>query len=347
MVLKLLFKYLLSEVPQFSLAKLNERIRYFNWTKAEQSDVPPDVERSHLQTFGSLKLTAQKSKNLSMRLPALIGDLVPLNDARWKNFLLIRLAYILITSPLASDRSLMHLEYLISAFLISFKEYYPLTNFTPKLHFLLHHVHQIYEFGPGRHFSCKKFERQFGLLKNKKWRNFKNIPLSVAKERELWQTYKICGTGSKISSNCLYPGDLVKNARAISVNDSICNFLPNLETFFRGYAASFDQKSIFQASEVEIHGHTYSAGTILVFCITDIFPEFVKILSVLIAENMKFFIVEKLVTLENDEHYAAYVVNPTGIHLCIPYNKFFYNWPQLKFERKNKLFVSLYGCDSV
>lgn len=137
LVMKLLINYFLASIPHFTLKILNDRIRFFAWTKAEKSDTPPDVESFHLQS--ALKLTAQKAKNFAMRLPALVGDLIPLNDPCWKNFLLIRQIYILISSPISSQRSLQYLEFLISAFLISFKDCYPLTNFTPKMHYLLHY----------------------------------------------------------------------------------------------------------------------------------------------------------------------------------------------------------------
>lgn len=174
LVMKLLLKYLVSHIPQFSLRRFNDRIRYFPWTPQERSDIPSDIEPAHLDSSSSLKLTAQKSKNLAMRFPALAADLFPHGDPKWKNFCLLRQIYVLVTAPIASDRTLQFLEFLISSFLITFKECYPLALFTPKLHYMLHYVLQIYQFGPGRNHSCKKFERQFMLLKSKKWRNFKN-----------------------------------------------------------------------------------------------------------------------------------------------------------------------------
>lgn len=80
---------------------------------------------------------------------------------------------------------------------------------------------------------------------------------------------------------------------------------------------------------------------------TDIFPEFAKILRIFVVHNIKFFVFEVLKSVESDEHYSAYLVQGTGVTSCIPYIELLYKWPQLTFFMNRRLYVSLYGCDCV
>lgn len=84
-VMKLLLSYLCSSCPGFSLEKFNSRVRLFPWTPEERSDVPSEIQPSHLKSCNNLKLNSQKAKNQAVRFPALAADLIPRDDPKWKN----------------------------------------------------------------------------------------------------------------------------------------------------------------------------------------------------------------------------------------------------------------------
>ncbi len=64
--------------------------------------------------------------------------------------------------------------------------------------------------------------------------------------------------------------------------------------------------------EVSIHGHTYKPGAVLQLNYVEGIPTFGLVFQNLIYDNMKFFILQSLITLGFHSHYNAYVLKPAG-----------------------------------
>lgn len=58
---------------------------------------------------------------------------------------------------------------------------------------------------------CTRLEAKHSLFKNKKWRNFKCLPLSIALHHQRWMCLRQCGYAGEKSHVYLYAGDEVSS----------------------------------------------------------------------------------------------------------------------------------------
>lgn len=58
---------------------------------------------------------------------------------------------------------------------------------------------------------CTILEAKHSLFKNKKWRNFKCLPLSIALHHQRWMCLRQCGYAGEKSHVYLYAGDEVSS----------------------------------------------------------------------------------------------------------------------------------------
>lgn len=344
MLLELLFNSLIRD-KLVSLFILNSRIQNFSFPKEELSEIPPKIEPAHLCDGGSMKLTAQKAKVLATRLPAMVGELIPKDYIYWKNFILILQIYSLVVSPIASTEMVFLLEGLVSEFLVTFLNCYGDARFPPKLHYLIHLPLQIWRFGPGRQHSCKRWERQFALLKQKKFKNFKNIAKSIAFDREIWHTYAMSSAAGGRSENFLYAGDQVQSGCKVRLDALQFDFVKcYLKSQFN---IDVTQNFAFAPREVMLHGLSYRNDSILLLRFRDDMPVFAMIQSIFIVESVKFFKLKKLKTFLYSSHFNAYSVEETEEVILMPYLQLFYKWPQHSFRVQEVVYVTLYGCDKL
>lgn len=129
---------------------------------------------------------------------------------------------LLVMSPIASFDTVETLEQLNYSFIYNFKKLHPDIPAFPKLHYLIHMPQQILNFGPGRNHMCTRMEAKHSLFKNKKWRNFKSLPLSIALHHQRWMCLRQSGYAGEKSHVYLYAGDEVSTGCEVYFQD-----LPN------------------------------------------------------------------------------------------------------------------------
>lgn len=83
-------------------------------------------------------LVAAQMWLLGRILPLVIGDLVPDDDERWSNYLLLMDIVDLLFSPCVSKDNCAYLTTLISDHHEQFTELYPESSVIPKMHFMVH-----------------------------------------------------------------------------------------------------------------------------------------------------------------------------------------------------------------
>lgn len=71
-------------------------------------------------------------------LPIIIGDLVPMDDPAWENYLRHLEIIDEVFAPKTTIDRVEYLEMLIEDYLYDFKIIYPERPFTPKMHHLIH-----------------------------------------------------------------------------------------------------------------------------------------------------------------------------------------------------------------
>ena len=106
--------------------------------------------------------------------------------------------------------------------LMGFKKLYPLRNLTPKMHFLLHLVHQL-DFGPIKYCSVIRMEAKHNFFKQMRWKFFRNLPLSIAKRHQMNLCYEM---GDMENSKFLEMCDEIIEDRAVVFDDAYPTLIP-------------------------------------------------------------------------------------------------------------------------
>lgn len=79
---------------------------------------------------------------LARMLPLLIGDLIPVDDEYWENFLCLLKIEEVVFAPVTSTRLAAYLAVLVEQYLDEFKELHD-RSFIPKHHNMVHYPTQI------------------------------------------------------------------------------------------------------------------------------------------------------------------------------------------------------------
>ena len=133
---------------------------------------------------------------------------------------------------------------------------YPTLGLKPKHHFLLHMPMQLLRFGPLRNQWLFRFESKNNSFKNFKFKNFINIPLSMAKHHQMALCYSFMNSLGERSDNYLYSGDSVKEGREVNILDEF----PQLVNDFKAILQVQDIDKVYETQEVVLSGLKYKTG---------------------------------------------------------------------------------------
>ena len=129
----------------------------------------------------------------------------------------------LCTSLVATHDTAGELQELIECYLADFKTLFLTMGLKPKHHFLLHMPLQIIRFGPLCNQWLMRFESKKNSFKNFKFKNFKNLPLSMAKPHQMRACYGFMDVIGNKSDICLYSGDSVKEGTQVDITQEYPN----------------------------------------------------------------------------------------------------------------------------
>ena len=223
LTLKCLFRYLISELKCLTLKILNERILSFKYGHADIRNRPSEIKKSSLFTSDKLRQSgksicilnqlailycytlASQTWCLARFLPLLIGDLVPEDDGKWHNFLVLLKIIEYCFAPVITVDKTTYLELLIEEFLTDFVKHYPERSLIPKMHYLVHVPSWIRRFimistkvfssrcGPLVHCWCMRYEAKNKCFKKtgETIGNFKNVEKTVALRHQRWMCHKM------------------------------------------------------------------------------------------------------------------------------------------------------------
>lgn len=166
-----------------------------------------------MDSIERLFVTASQAWCLARFFSLLLGDMVPISDAKWDNFLnLLRIMEYAFAPVITADQT-VYLELLIEQFLSNFVKLYPWRPLVPKMHYLVHVPMWIRRYikicnnihfeqddccrcGPLVHAWCMRYE-----AKNKYFKkmaqvigNYKNIEKTVAGRHQRLMCYKMSCT---------------------------------------------------------------------------------------------------------------------------------------------------------
>lgn len=86
-----------------------------------------------------LCLLATQTWCLARLLPLIIGKEVPMDDEHWENYLLLLQMLDYIFAPTLTPEAVAHLKILIKDHHQGFRNLYPTSSITPKMHYIVHY----------------------------------------------------------------------------------------------------------------------------------------------------------------------------------------------------------------
>ena len=138
-----------------------------------------------------LKQKASVILTLTYILPIITGELFMIVDPYYRNFLACMKITIAAFSPCADETMAGELEQLMYSNCSEFPKLYLTMSIKPKMHYMLHLSRQIIQFGPLQHQITMWFEAKHGWFKDYRWKNFTNLPYSLAEKHQLYLAHNM------------------------------------------------------------------------------------------------------------------------------------------------------------
>ena len=319
-VLKLVLNHFVNVEKYFKLDWLNQRIISFPYTYLESGSKPEKIDRNHLSEENKLRQTSASLMTLCLILPYIIHSKIPDDNVVWTNFLRLMQITLLATSPVCKRETASRLAQLILDHHRNFLILFPDASVIPKMHYLIHLPSQMLMYGPLRHHWCMRYEAKHGFFKTKKWKNFKNLPYSVATKHQKYISYKMSGPGSQASLNFLYSGDIVKKTVELPYETDYPSIAPEISQLA-------NNSKVYKSNDVCIQGHRYRPGCAVVLKYVNDLPKFGLVKEIVVIQDSKFFIVRVMDIEQFNFKVLAYVLNPTDRLALVCHSDLYSKWP--------------------
>lgn len=304
----------------FTLKWLNTAIAGFSYSYLHIKSKPEPIQKHHIDGIsgGKIKQTAAAMWTLCQILPFIIGPKIPRHDPNWHNTLRMIQICIFGTSSYCARETSSLLSLQIAQYLSEVKSLYPKSSFTPKMHYLVHLPQQMLSYGPLRHHWCMRFEAKHSYFSQKKYKNFKNLPYTLAKRHQVYMCHVQSDSKGNRALNFLYEGDSVGLGEKILLGN-VYQDLQNLQAY------SLPPEVYFTRSAT-IHGLEYKNGCALVLKYEDESPNFVIVNGIVVANHIKYFILEETEGYF-DEHILAYKLQSKNSFFILSFQDLTYKWP--------------------
>lgn len=125
----------------------------------------------------------------------------------------------------------------------------------------------------------------------------------------------------------LYKGDIVKEGVEHTFCDIYVDLLESFSTVCREDNVIDDMTVVYTTESLEIHGLQYKNGCILLLEVVDWVPQFAICRGLLIYNNRKYFVVEKLETDCFIPKLWSYKIQIQGVKRVIAQSQMTFKWP--------------------
>ena len=243
---------------------VNEKLKNFEYMGRDACNKLNEIEKVHITMPNMfVKQKASVILTLTYILPIILGELFHVIDPYYRNFLGCMKITIAAFSPYADETMAGELEQLRYSYCTEFHKMYPGMLIKPKMHYMLHLPQQIIKFGPLHHQNTMRFEAKHGWFKDYRWKNFMNLPLSLAEKHQLYLANNMTMTEGYPNSMFVYKGDVVKEGDSVTpaeIDDTILNAIPH----------QFNDVTLFyKTDKVEIDCLEYMTGVVLLISEND------------------------------------------------------------------------------
>jgi len=166
-----------------------------------------------------------------------------------------------------------------------------------------------------------RYEGKHGFFKRKKYRNFRNLPYSMAKHHQLNMCYKQVGISGERAINFLYDGDTIGQGKTVILKElfpllynQMCDLVNDEvdEVYLSQYAC--------------IHGLQYKEGCALVEKYDGFTPSFVVVQNIIVHNHVKYLVLQSTSCICN-QHIASYALAPTDQYYILPFTSVRFKWP--------------------
>jgi len=299
---KLLLQRYITVESYFTLSILNDRIAEFNYPLVDVSNKPSSIKQQALNTdSATLSQSAAQMWCLARMLPLLIGDLIPVTDNHWENFLRLLKIEEIVFAPRTTTQLAAYLAFLTEEYLDEFCELHERRRI-PKQHNMVHYPRQILRRGPLVRNWAMRFEAKHNYFKKLSVRinNFKNIAYSLARRHQALQAYLLQSSAGNFLRMSLEVGP----GRKTNVLES--GFMDQLQEL---YPQISEESTLTITTWAKVYGTKYSRGHVIIVGIRHGTPIFGEVKQVLILDgNVVVFQYSALSVIEYVTHVNAYKV---------------------------------------
>jgi hypothetical protein len=215
-------KILVSEKKLFSLDRINQVMKDFEFTKYNSKDLPPPIV---LKNKFRLSMSAGQMR-VFLRYIGMILDVLDCDsfDPVCKQIVLLSEIFAYIVSPRLHRLEIEEMDSDIHKYLENVQIILGTTYLRPKHHYLAHYARQYTQFGPLNNVSSLRYESKHRFAKDTvhKAKNFKNVTSLLAVRHQRLQSH-LFHTG-------LFTEDLKIHGDAVSISAAITECDPE-DTF--------------------------------------------------------------------------------------------------------------------
>ena len=158
-----------------------------------------------------------------------------------------------------------------------------------------------------------------------KWRNFKNLPKSMAKRHQKWMCYQMMSTNGQPSTNYLYEGDHAHGISHLVLDELRPEIWAKLQASLPHHT---NWQQLSSPEYVVIHGNKFRPGCILTLGYdADNFPQFAWLDQIFIFDHAKFFLIRNIDIIDVLAHVNAYQVEIGDTLTVVQYRDLFVKMP--------------------
>ena len=282
--------------------ELQSLIVNFNYGPADQNSKPPFTVSTNI------RIKAAEAWCLLRSLPMILGSRIPDGNEHWRVIILLCEITDIIFAPRYSEGVCQYLSYLIDEHHRTFKELFSEKNLLPKHHFLVHYPRCMMLSGPPSQYWCMRFEARHNFFKEvaRVSHCFKNICQSLAKRAQ----YSLA---SALMQCKLFTGNTNCGPCA---ETALCSFSMNE----RGAAIELGFSAadiVHTCSWIAVGHYRIYLDTCVVYSMCAEYPQFGVLKNIFFKYQQAYLVIKTLVTLNYNEHFRAFEIQPTNVFLCL------------------------------
>jgi hypothetical protein len=326
----------------FSLAWLNSELKGFNYSYLDTDNRPECIMRKHVFESVHLKQTAVEMITCTYLLPLILYSKAEELGEYYRNFIQLAGIALLCNSPYSDMDTAGDLQILIEMYLNGFKKLYPTLQMRCKCHFLCHFPVQCLRFGAMKHMNLFRFESKNNFFKQKSWKNFINLPLSLAKHHQLFDCYYGLDITGEENENFLYSGDLVRDGTILMFDERYPDLVEEMQVNVMMNEQQYDNSDIevYSTPEIVLNGLKYRQFVCLLLGWENRFPSFGEIEQIFVYKGTKFAVCRIFYTVCFEWKANAYEVELSLLRKLVVFEKLKNNWPLPQYSICGKTFIT-------